>query len=169
MASDTDNDLPERPSKSERKREMLRLQALGERLADLGPEPLERVPVSAELQAALAELGRIKAREGRRRQLQYIGRLMRGEDTDAIAQALARLEAGSTAEKRRLHQLEQWRERLLSEGDGALGTFLDQHPAADRQHLRQLIRGAQTERDQQRPPAAARKLFRYLREITAAD
>jgi ribosome-associated protein len=130
---------------------------------------LARVPVSAELRAAVEEMRRLKAREARRRQLQYIGRLMRAEDADAIAQAVAEAEAGSAAAKRRLHLLERWRERLLGEGDSALAAFLDAHPDADRQHLRQLIRRARFELDQGRPPAASRKLFRYLRRITGGE
>jgi ribosome-associated protein len=82
---------PERPSKSQRKREMHQLQELGAQLALLSPERLARLPISERLQDALEALRPIRSREARRRQLQYVGRVMRREDEEAIAAALAQL------------------------------------------------------------------------------
>jgi ribosome-associated protein len=160
-----DEPLPERPSKSQRKREMHQLQALGERLVELNQEQIAGIPLGTELLQALEEMRRIKGREGRRRQLQYIGKLMRHEDGDAIAAALERLRAGGIEQTRRLHQLERWRDRLIEQGDGALGELIATHPGADRQQIRQLVRSARREQELNKPPAASRKLFRYLRSL----
>ena len=160
-----DEPLPERPSKSQRKREMHQLQALGERLVELNQEQIAGIPLGTELLQALEEMRRIKGREARRRQLQYIGRLMRHEDGDAIAAALERLRAGGIEQTRRLHQLERWRDRLIEQGDGALGELIATHPGADRQQIRQLVRSARREQELNKPPVASRKLFRYLRSL----
>ncbi len=160
-----EDQAPDRPSKSQLKRHMERLQRLGEELVKLHPEALGCIPLGEDVRAAIAEYHRLKGREGMRRQLQYIGRLMRSEDGAAISAALVQAQSGGLEEKRRLHLTEQWRERLLEQGDSALGGFLDEHPQADRQRLRQLIRAAALEHERGKPPAAARKLFRYLRDI----
>jgi ribosome-associated protein len=164
----TPEDQPfDRPSKSQRKREMQRLQNLGEQLAALPPHSLVDLPLSEDLQAALDELRRIHSREARRRQLQFIGRLMRSEDGEAIAAGLARLAAGNLQQTRLLHRAEQWRDRLLREGDGALAELLAEYPEGDAQPLRQLLRKARQEREQARPPAATRHLLRTLRRLMA--
>lgn len=155
----------DRPSKSQIKREMHELQALGERLVKLNEEATAKVPISDRLATALTEMRRLSKREARRRQLQYIGKLMRTEDGPAIEQALERLEAGGVAQTRLLHESENWRDRMIADGDAALSGFLSAHPEADRQQLRQLIRTAQKERDHNKPPAASRKLFRYVRGV----
>jgi ribosome-associated protein len=156
--------LPEGPSKSQRKRDMQRLQQLGAQLADLGPEQWTRLPLEDGLRDALEELRRIPSREARRRQLQFIGRLMRDADATAIAAALERLQQAGLAQVRRLHQLEEWRDRLLAEGDAAVTELLAEHPQLVAQTLRQLTRNARREQDRGQPPATARKLFRYLRD-----
>jgi ribosome-associated protein len=169
MHDDDHATLPEGPSKSQRKRDMHRLQQLGEQLADLTPEQWERLPLDDGLREALAELRRIHSREARRRQLQYLGRLMRDADGEAIAAALERLQQTSLAAVRHLHRLEYWRDRLLAEGDPAVTELLTEHPQLVAQTLRQLTRNAQRERVREQPPAAARKLFRYLRDTLDPD
>jgi ribosome-associated protein len=165
MKTSDDQPTAEHPSKSQRKREMHQLQTLGERLTDLKQEELARLPISEPLRAAILEMRRIKAREGKRRQRQYIGRLMRSEEEQPISAALEKLEHGSIEQKRRLHALETWRDRLINEGNSALSAFIDAHPGANRQQLNQLIRAALKERNEDKPPAASRKLFQLLREI----
>jgi ribosome-associated protein len=155
----------ERPSKSARKREVQRLQDLGEQLTKLNPEQVAQIPVGEQLLKALEEMHRLKGREAQRRQLQYIGRLMRDEDGDAVAAALERLKAGGIEQTRRLHLLERWRDRLIDEGDEALGELMADHPAINPQQVRQLVRSARRELELEKPPAASRKLFRYLREV----
>jgi len=164
-----DEPYPERPSKSERKREMHRLQTLGERLTELNSDQLSEISLGSKLLEALAEMRRLKGREARRRQLQYIGRLMRHEDGEAIAAALERLKAGGIEQTRRLHELERWRDRLIAEGDEALGELIEVHPGADRQQVRQLVRTARQEQEREKPPVASRKLFRYLREVLSSE
>lgn len=152
-------------SKSQLKRESHALQALGEELVELPAVKLEKIPLPDELADAITLARRIKQRGGRKRQLQYIGKLMRKIDAEPIEQAMDKLKGEAAQETARLHKLEQWRDRLLDEGDDALAELLQEWPAADRQHLRQLMRNAQREKKQNKPPKSARELFRYLREL----
>jgi ribosome-associated protein len=154
-----------RPSKSARKREMHRLQTLGERLASLSPGLLAQMPIADGLREALTEAQRIRGGEARRRHMQYLGKLMRGEDAEAVTAALERLQAGGSEQKRQEQALERWRERLIAGGDDDLEAFVRGHPTADRGHLRRLIRAARRERGTGQTPMAARKLFRALRDV----
>lgn len=151
-------------SKSQLKRESQALQDLGEALVELPSHQLALIPMPEELADAVALARKITARGGRKRQLQYIGKIMRRVEAEPIQQAVDNLAAGSAREIARLHRLESWRDRLLAEGDAALGELLDEYPTLDRQHLRQLIRNGQKELAQQKPPKSAREIFRYLRE-----
>ncbi len=161
--SDDDFDAP--PSKSELKRQMQELQRVGEQLLALSDGDLARIPLPEELAEALATAKRIKSREGLRRQMQYIGKVMRRIDAEPILEALAERERGQQELARRFHELENWRDRLIAEGQGAVNELKAEFPAADRQKLRQLVRNAQKEKQANQPPASSRKLFRYLREL----
>jgi ribosome-associated protein len=152
-------------SKSQLKRESHELQALGEELVELPAAKLAKIPLPEELADAIALAQRIKQRGGRKRQLQYIGKLMRKIDAEPIQQAMDALKLDATRETVQLHKLEQWRDRLVAEGDAALAELLDAYPNAERQHLRQLVRNAQRESKQNKPPKSAREIFRYLREL----
>ncbi|MCA1798609.1 MAG: DUF615 domain-containing protein [Xanthomonadaceae bacterium] len=152
-------------SKSQRKREMLALQALGERLVDLPEAQLEHMDLPADLREAVDAARAITARGGRKRQLQYIGKLMRNVDPVPIRDAFARLDGSDRAEQAKLHRAESWRARLLDDGDAVLSELLDACPGADRQHLRRLTRDAAAERAANRPPKLQRELFRALREL----
>lgn len=171
MPSDFEHDNDEEEiiyvSKSQLKRESNALQALGEELVDLPAAKLERIPLPQELAEAVALAQRIKARGGRKRQLQYIGKLMRRLDEAPIRQAMDQLKGESARKTAHLHKVERWRERLLDEGDSALAELLEEYPTADRQHLRQLMRNAQREKKQNKPPKSARELFRSLRDLMA--
>ena len=150
-------------SKTRRKKEMHALQALGASLVALSEAHLARIALPDELAAAVREARRLGSREARRRQVQYIGKLMRGLDPAPIRAQLAAM-LGSSAEERARHQrLEHWRARLL-EDDGALTEFADVHPQGDLQQLRALIRSARREQAEGRPPRAFREMFRVLRE-----
>jgi ribosome-associated protein len=155
----------DRPSKSARKREMTALQELGEQIVQLSDGELATIPLEGELRDAILTARRITSHEGKRRQLQFVGKLMRHTDTAAIAAALQDLHNGRQEHNQRFHLLEQLRDELVANGVGAMERVLATYPDADRQHLRQLITAAVKEREQQKPPAAARKLFRYLREL----
>lgn len=163
--SDAWLDQDERPSKSERKREMQALQELGEAIVALSDGEFATIPLEGVLAEAILLARRLPLGEGRRRQLQYVGKLMRKIDTAPIAAAYAELQNGRQQRNQAFHQLEALRDRLLAEGVEAMPVVLERYPEADRQHLRQLITAATKERDADKPPAAARKLFRYLRDL----
>lgn len=153
-------------SKSARKRDMTARQALGERLCELTPAQLEAIPITEPaLHEAIIQARRITARGGRRRHLQYIGKLMRSIDPAPLEAALAQLHQQRAAATEAQHETEALRDQLLARGDAALPEVLARFPQADRQHLRQLLRQAAREGAEGKPPAAARKLFRYLREL----
>ena len=154
----------EKPSKTQRKRAMHELQALGERLVELNAAQLAEMALPETLSDAIGQLRRMTKHEARRRQLQYIGRLMRSADADSIREKLKTWEGVSVRHTARQHHIERWREQLL-EDDGALGALASAHPGLDTQHLRALVRIARAERDSGRPPRAYRELFRALRDI----
>ncbi len=164
-----DEDEIEIVSKSEIKRQMTALQKLGQKLLEMSDKQMENIPTSEKLDEALATYKRIKHHEGRRRQLQYIGKVMREEDGEGIAAAVDIIENGHRELARAFQALEQWRDRLIAEGEEALGSIAETYPDIDRQHVRQLIRNAQKDISQNKPPANARKLFKYLREIHEAS
>lgn len=154
----------ERPSKSQRKRDMTALQELGEKLAALAPDALKKMPLDEHLLDTLLQAQKMVQREARRRHLQLVGKLMRVADVAAIQAAYDALQSGSLEATRSLHELEQWRARLLQGDDKAVvGEALRVFPGMEAQQLRQLIRDAQREAALSRPPIAARKLFQYLK------
>jgi ribosome-associated protein len=158
------DDSPERPSKSQRKRDMQALQDMGAELVVLSPERLARIDMPDALRGAIREAQRLTRHEARRRQLQYIGRLMRDADPAPIREALDAVKGVSAIENARQHRLEKLRERLL-EDEAVLTEIGAAHPGADITRLRQLRRNALKDRDEGRPPRAFRELFRLLREL----
>ena len=158
------DDSPERPSKSQRKRDMHALQEMGAELVELSAERLARIEMPDDLREALREAQRLTRHEALRRQMQYIGRLMRDVDPAPLREALDALKGVSAIETARQHRLEKLRERLL-EDETALTEIGAAHPGADITRLRQLRRGALHERDAGKPPKNFRELFRKLREI----
>jgi len=151
-------------SKTRKKREMHELQALGAALAELSESQLKEMRLGEDLLEALLEAKRIRSHEAKRRQMQYIGRLMREVDPAPIRSRLAELEGSSAQATARHRRLETWRERLLDD-DEALTAFAAEHPGADLQALRTLIRNARKEQKESKPPRAYRELFRVLKEI----
>jgi len=151
-------------SKTRKKREMHELQALGAALAELSESQLKEMRLGEDLLEALLEAKRIRSHEAKRRQMQYIGRLMREVDPAPIRSRLAELEGSSAQASARHRRLETWRERLLGD-DEALTAFAAEHPGADLQALRTLIRNARKEQKESKPPRAYRELFRVLKEI----
>ena len=151
-------------SKTKRKQRVQALQALGASLVELAPARLDALDLPDELLAAVREAQRITSREARRRQLQYIGRLMRAIDPEPVRAALAGIAGQSAAARARQKRLELWRERLIVD-DVALTEFASEHAGADLQALRALIRNARREIAASRPPRAQRELFRLVREI----
>lgn len=151
-------------SKSELKRDSHALTALGRELVELPQNKLDKIPLDDNLLDAINLARRIKERGGRKRQIQFIGKLLRKIEADPIIAAMDALKTEHLQENAKHHRLEQWRDKLIEEGDAALGQLLAENPAADRQHLRQLLRNAQREKTQGKPPKSARELFKYLRE-----
>ncbi len=150
-------------SKTKRKREMHALQALGAALVALPESQLGELSLESNLYEAVIAAKRMKSHEAKRRQMQYIGRLMRGVDAEPIRERLAAIEghsARATAQHRRLEAL---RERLLAD-DEALTEFAAALPGADLQALRALLRNARKEMKEGKPPRAYREVFRFLKE-----
>lgn len=164
MTQDIPSPADERPSKSQLKREMHALQALGERIIAMSPAERARFPLSEDMLAAVEETGRIRSHEGRRRHMQYVGKVMRREDLTAIQAVFDEIEQEERRRDLAFHRLEKWRDRLIDEDDSAVEAFIAEHPDADRQALRQLIRNAKSERKRGKPPTNARKLFKLIRE-----
>jgi len=153
------------PSKSSLKRDAHALQQLGTQLVDVPESVWAMLGLPDSLVAALLEARRLHARGGRKRQLQFIGKLMRDVDPEPIRHYFEQERLRARKLARAHHDLEAWRDRLIEEGDPAVEVFLKQHAQADRQHLRQLIRQARKEQAQNRPPKSSRALFRYIRDL----
>lgn len=162
-----DDELPAEPSKSQLKREMQALQDLGAQLVALNRDQLAKVPMPDPLLNAVRDHQRFKKREAKRRQLQYIGRLMRDVDAAPIQAALDDLNGVSALEIARQHRIERQRERLL-EDEAVLFEIAEAHPGADLQRLRVLRRNALKEREVDKPPRAFREMFHVLRDIDAS-
>ena len=153
------------PSKSQVKRELLELQKLGERLTKEAAAVIARMPLSEAMQNALAEARRIRSHNALRRHYRRLGKLLRSEQLVAIQRIIDEIDHKHQASVGSFHTLERWRERLIEGDSKDFGGFLTAYPDADRQHLRQLIQAARLEREREQPPAAYRKLFKYLREV----
>jgi ribosome-associated protein len=154
-------------SKTQKKREMEELQKLGASLIALAPAQLDTLELPAQLLEAVREAQRITSREARRRQVQFIGKLMRSLDPAPVRAALARLDGRSAAARAEQRLLERWRERLLGD-DAALAEFAAQFPRAEVQQIQALIQEARSEIAARRPPRAQRGLFRALRGYLGA-
>ncbi|WP_305883051.1 ribosome biogenesis factor YjgA [Burkholderia singularis] len=160
----------DRPSKSQLKRDMHALQELGAALVELPKDALKRMPMPEDLADAVAEARRITDHEGKRRQVQYVGRVMRSlsdGETAALRAALDAQRGVNKAETARLHWIERTREHLLA-NDDALTAFIREYPSADVQEGRTLIRNARKEAQQGKPPRYFRELFQWIKTASAA-
>lgn len=154
------------PSKSELKRRMHALQDLGAALVALGEKELTRIPIDDDtLLEAIREGRLISSNSARKRHLQFIGKLMRNLDPEPIERALTELHEAHRQNTKKFHDLEQLRDEALAAGNEGMNAILTRWPEADRQKVRQLILQHQREAKQGKPPAASRKLFKYLREL----
>lgn len=168
------DDVHDEVSKSQRKREADSVRELGATLAELGSSELATIPLPDDVLAAIRELNRLKAHGARKRQLGFLAKRMRQIDVEPIEQALEKLRQAARANTMSHHLVENWRDRLLGEAEGesekeALTAFLDEYVEADRQHFRHLQRQAVAERKAQKPPAAARLLFKAIRDVVVAS
>lgn len=156
------------PSRSQQRRNALEVLELAEKLASLTPTQLAKLPIPEDLLPHLEHTRKITAHIARKRQLAFLAKQMRREDDEALEAIRDALDEDGVAARREvaaMHRVEAWRERLLADGDAALAELLEEHPAADRQHLRQLVRNANEEKLRNKPPRAFRELFRELRTL----
>jgi ribosome-associated protein len=156
-------------SKTSMKKEMQKLQDLGIELTLLKPQKLAAMPISDELRDAIELLHKLTHNEAVRRQKQFIGKLMRHEDTDAIEKAFNNIAEKQNREARLLKTIERWRDNLIAGEASVAESFIDSFPNCDRQQLRQLIKGAKSEFGRPKPPTFTRKLFTFLRDIITAE
>jgi ribosome-associated protein len=157
----------DRPSKSELKRQMTELQKLGEQLVAEPRDRVKRVPMPDQVRDAILMCQTITNHEGRRRQLQFVGKMMRTLNDDevaAIQRTIDSWKGASKAETAALHALERRREKLLAD-DKALTQLLAEYPELDGQQLRTLIRNARKEQAENKPPKAYREIFQILKDV----
>ena len=159
----TEND-GEVVSRTKKKHHVEELQKLGAALIALPAAKLDTLDLPPELLAAVREAQRITSHEARRRQVQYIGKVMRRIDPEPVRAAVDSITNQSATVRARQKRLEQWRDRLIAD-DAALTEFAGSHASADLQAMRTLIRNARKEIAESKPPRAQRELFRLLRDF----
>ena len=160
------DDDAERPSKTQRKKASHELQDLGEAVIALPDNRLADLPIDETLRDAIAEYKRTRTHEGRRRQMQYIGKLMRRTDPEPLREAVAAMQLGRAKDALALHEAEHWRSALIDD-DAALTRWTAEHPDSDLQQLRSLIRAARKDAataPEQRSGRAYRDLFKFIRQ-----
>lgn len=153
----------EAPSKSQLKRDAHALLDMGKEIVGLGETELATIPLDSTLRDAITHARKITSNSARKRQLHYIGKLLRKADPDPIRQALEDLRRSANEETRTFHLLESWRDKLIDNERDGMTEFFAEYPNADRQKLRQLLRNVRTEREKNKPPKAYRELFKWLR------
>lgn len=153
------------PSKSQRKRDAKVLFDLGRDIVGLTKKQLAALPIDDDLLYAIELARNIKSNVARKRQIQFIAKMMRSRDVSDIREAMKAEEREARQMTVRHHRAEAWRDKLIGSGNEALTEFLEEYPLSDSQALRQLIRSAQKETALGKPPTSARKLFRTLREM----
>lgn len=158
------------PSRNELKKTMQDLQELGEAVASLPVDRLDKLKIDERLRDAIDELRRTKSFEGKRRQIQYIGKLMKHENPEPLREAVASFRVGSATDTLALHQAEYWRDQLLA-GDDALANWVKEYPATDVQQLRSLVRAARKEKLEpgERHGRAYRDLFKLVKELMSTE
>jgi ribosome-associated protein len=170
-ADNDDGEFYDRPSKTQLKKDSHELQALGEALVALPDNRVVDLPIAERLRDAVAQYKRTKTHEGKRRQMQYIGKLMRKDDVEPIREAVAAMQLGRAKDSLALHETERWRVELLA-SDDALTRWTAEHPASDVQQLRSLIRAARKDAaaaPEQRSGRAYRELFQFIKAQAVDD
>ena len=160
-----DADGEEYKSKTQIKQEAEALKKLGSTLLALSASELNTIPLSDDLLEALSLAKRInRKKDGYRRQLQFIGKLLRDSDIEPIEQALLAIQNKHQLANAHFHRLEALRDQLVEHGDTAIQSVLDEHPSLDRQRLRQWVRQVAKQKKENKPPKAAREIFQYLKD-----
>ncbi len=153
-------------SKSQRKRDCDALQKIGDKLLKLPPDQLALIDLPAELNDALKEAHRIRSNSALKRQRQYLGKIMRNCDSTKIEQQLNAVLHRNDTNTARFKKLEKWRDRLVENDSEVMTEIINELPDLDRHHVHNLVRQAAREASANQPPAASRKLFKYLRDMT---
>lgn len=155
----------EQLSKTQIKAQMVAMQKLGESLVHLGQSSLAKVPMNEELLEAVMLARKIlRKKEGYRRQLQLIGKIMRNTDIAPIEQALANIKSAHKKINNAFHEIEVLRDEILQQGDKKIDPTIADYPLLDRQKLRQYVRQANKQQAENKPPKASRELFQYLKQ-----
>ena len=168
MEDDQENfDEPEFISKSQKKREAEAAQSLGERLVTLNESQLKQLDLPETLYDAVKEAQSIHAYGGKKRQLQFIGKLMRDEnlDTEGINRLFARIDGAALENKQAFKAIEQWRDKLVEQGDEAVSLLLDKYPQTDAQQIRQLVRNANNKKNEKLAQKSKKALFQTVKQI----
>ena len=165
MKDRPEEELPSGPSKSQRKRDSTARQELGQLLTEATASTLAKCELPDKVLAAIEEYQALPNKHGaQRRQLQYIGKVMRLVDEETVERIHAQLNRNVEMDKRRFHRVEQLRDRLLGGDNKVLAEVLSEHPQLDAKTIGQLVRMARKEEERGQPPGSARKLFKLLRE-----
>ena len=162
------DDIDYGPSKSEIKRDCHHLLDIGEEILKLSTEDRHSLGLPEDVEAAVSTALKIKSRSGLKRQRQYIGKLLRSVDNEIIEARLKKIQHRHDTNTAQFKRLEKWRDSLIDNDKESLNQVITHFPDIDRQHINQLIRAAQQEKKHDKAPAAARKLFKYLRELEEA-
>ena len=162
---DEDDAIDYGPSKSQIKRECHHLTDIGDEILKLKAEEIRSLELPDELQEAVDTALKIKSRSGLKRQRQYIGKILRSIESEDIEARLRKIQHRHDTNTAQFKRLERWRDQLIDNNKQTLNEVIDFYTEVDRQHINQLIRAAVQEKKQDKPPAASRKLFKYLREL----
>jgi ribosome-associated protein len=166
--ADTDSNEDEQydgPSKSQLKRDSQHMIDVGEEILKLSREDIQSLQLPDELNEAVSSALKIKSRSGLKRQRLYIGKLLRSMDSEDIETQLKKIQHRHDTNTAHFKRLEKWRDSLIDNDKTTLDQVISHYPEIDRQHINQLVRAAHREKQQDKPPAASRKLFKYLREL----
>lgn len=166
--ADTDSNEDEQydgPSKSQLKRDSQHMIDVGEEILKLSREDMQSLQLPDELNEAVSSALKIKSRSGLKRQRLYIGKLLRSMDSEDIETQLKKIQHRHDTNTAHFKRLEKWRDSLIENDKTTLDQVISYYPEIDRQHINQLVRAAHREKQQDKPPAASRKLFKYLREL----
>jgi ribosome-associated protein len=162
---DDDGEVNYEPSKSQVKRECQHLLDVGDEILKLKLEEIHSLDLPVELEEAISTALKIKSRSGLKRQRQYIGKLLRSIDSETIEAQLKIIQHRHDTNTAQFKRLEKWRDKLIDNDKTVLNEVITRFPEIDRQYINQLIRAAHQEKKRNKPPAAARKLFKYLSEL----
>jgi len=166
--NNTEETLYDGPSKSQLKRDSQHLIQVGVEILKLSKADLQSLNLPEELNTAIATALRIKSHSGLKRQRLYIGKLLRSIDSEAIEKQLRKIQHRHDTNTAQFKRLEKWRDQLIENDKATLNDVIARYPTVDRQHINQLIRAAQQEKDRDKAPASSRKLFKYLRDLEDA-